>query len=125
MGLDVVEVFLRTEEVFGITIADEDAERALTVGGLYELVCKQLHVPTARPSGTGTSGPIGKARLYEPPLIPVRFITPPPAVLPTSEPPWTPEDVWATLVALVVDQLQVDESEVRYDASWANDLGAD
>lgn len=32
MGLDIIELILRTEEVFGITIPDEDAGQASTVG---------------------------------------------------------------------------------------------
>ncbi len=37
----------------------------------------------------------------------------------------TPEDIWIKLVVTICDQLQVDVSEVRYDAHFQNDLGAD
>ena len=108
MGLDVVELVMRTEEVFGIAIADEDAEHANSVGKLYEVVCTQLSLPPS------TTRPIGISQPR-----PLRPYPPPPAT------PWTREEVWATLVAIVVDQLQVKEGDVRYDAQWGRDLRAD
>ena len=114
MGLDVVEVVMRTEEVFGINVPNEDAEQATTVGRLYEIVCVRLGLPPTRPTRPGTP------RLTNAPSIPGRFITPP-----TATPSWTNEDIWATLVATVVDQLRVDASEVTYHAHWSDDLGAD
>lgn len=42
MGLDVVEIFMQAEETFDIEIDNADAERAYTVGDLYNLVLKEL-----------------------------------------------------------------------------------
>lgn len=51
MGLDLVELAIRTEESFGITIDDRDAEQITTVGGLYRYVLKQLEAkgPSSSP----------------------------------------------------------------------------
>lgn len=38
MGLAIVEIFMEIEEEFDVTIADEEASRAETVGQLCELV---------------------------------------------------------------------------------------
>jgi hypothetical protein len=78
MGLDVVEIVMRTEEVFGITIADADAEQASTVGKLFEFICAELKLPT----GTAAPDSPGLSRLNRP--------------LDTR--PWTGEEAWATLV---------------------------
>ena len=108
MGLDVVEIVMRTEEVFAITIPDEDAERANTVGKLYEIICARLSLPPSPTRPTGTAAP----RSLDPTLNP-------------SPIPWTHEEVWSTLVAIVLDQLQVDEGDIYYDARWNEDLRAD
>jgi acyl carrier protein len=44
MGLDSVELILRTEEDFSISILDEEAEKVRTVGDLYNLVLSKLDV---------------------------------------------------------------------------------
>jgi acyl carrier protein len=106
MGLDIVELVIRTEEVFGITIENYDAEKIRTVGDLYELVCKLLNVsPTPDPDKlTGVHHPPSKYG-------------------PLSQ--HTPENIWIKLVVTIHDQLQVDVSEIRYNATFQNDLGAD
>jgi acyl carrier protein len=43
MGLDTVEMVMETEETFGIKIADEEAERCITVGDF--LACVLSHLP--------------------------------------------------------------------------------
>lgn len=43
MGLEGVEIVMATEQEFGIEIADEEAEKVLTVGDLCALVIKKLH----------------------------------------------------------------------------------
>lgn len=42
MGLDVVELILRTEDEFSITISDEEAEASVTVGHLFKVVLSKL-----------------------------------------------------------------------------------
>ena len=113
MGLDVVEIVMRTEEVFGITIPDGEAEAAVTVGKLYEVACLHLNLPPdpTRPIGTGSARTLNAATSFVPRM--------------GRQKQWTREDVWATLVALVADQLGVREDEVSYDAHWGEDLRAD
>jgi acyl carrier protein len=106
MGLDIVELVIRTEEVFGITIENSDAEKIRTVGDLYQLVCKLLNVsPTPDP---------GK-------LIGIHH--PPSRYGPLSQ--HTAEDIWVKIVVTIQDQLQVDVTDIRYNAHFQNDLGAD
>ena len=103
MGLDVVEVVMRCEEIFGVTLPNADLSAAVTVGGLYDLICKHLElVPLAQPEPE--EGVARRANMQR---------------------PWTADEVWATLVWVVADQLQVDLAEVGYDARWQVDLGAD
>jgi acyl carrier protein len=42
MGMDIVELVLRVEEVFDISIDDREAEAIVTVGLLYEYVLRKL-----------------------------------------------------------------------------------
>ena len=42
MGLDSVELIVEVERSFGISFSDEEAQNAVTVGGLYDLVWKHL-----------------------------------------------------------------------------------
>jgi acyl carrier protein len=108
MGLDVVELVMRCEEVFAIELHDEDMERVQTVGDLYAAVCKELRfAPCVAPTLEA-----GKNRL-------------PQKVLNLEPDVWNAEDTWATLVAIFVDQLAVDEEEVVPSADIANDLRAD
>jgi acyl carrier protein len=37
----------------------------------------------------------------------------------------TAEDIWVKIVVTIQDQLQVDVSDIRYNAHFQNDLGAD
>jgi len=48
MGLDSVELILAVEEGFQIHIADEEAQEALTVGDLYDLVLSKLDCRDSR-----------------------------------------------------------------------------
>jgi acyl carrier protein len=108
MGLDIVELVMRCEEDFGITIADADAEQMHTVGDLYLLVCRQLGIEPAK----GPLTPVGLSR----PVF--GSLKPSPRIADGDE-------VWAAVVRIVVDQLQVEESDVRYDARFQEDLGCD
>ncbi len=42
MGLESVELLMRVEEQFGVTMAEEDAERFLVVGDLHFWLCQEL-----------------------------------------------------------------------------------
>jgi acyl carrier protein len=45
MGLDTVELVMKVEEAFGLTIPDQDAEKIQTVGDLYHYVQAELGGP--------------------------------------------------------------------------------
>lgn len=113
MGLDTVEIILRTEETFGVDLPDDECGRVQTVGDLYRLVLDKLklpYIPTKEienPENSATAGRDFSRRTL--------------SALTT----WTTEDVWVTLKALIEDQLQVDAEDVRESASFLNDLGCD
>ena len=44
MGLDVVDIILRTEELFIITVDDDEAATLRTVGNFYDLICGKLEL---------------------------------------------------------------------------------
>ncbi len=41
-SLDMVEIAMKSEEVFGVTMPDDEAEKVVTVEDLYEVVGKLL-----------------------------------------------------------------------------------
>ena len=47
MGLDAVELLMAVEEKFGVSITDEEATKAVTVGDLKQLVKTKLDVADA------------------------------------------------------------------------------
>lgn len=49
MGLDTVEIILRTEEVFGISLPDNDCAQVRTVGDLYRLVLDKVGLTYVSP----------------------------------------------------------------------------
>jgi hypothetical protein len=95
MGLDVVELILRCEELFAITLADDELTRIRTVGEFYTLNCRELNViPDTR------------------------------SKLPPPEPQvWTPSLVWAYVVAIVVDQQGLKPERIQPHAEIVRDLG--
>ena len=42
MGLEVLDIVIRTEDAFGVTIPDKDASELLTVGSLYDYVIARM-----------------------------------------------------------------------------------
>jgi acyl carrier protein len=101
MGLDVVELVMRTEEEFGITIDDSSASRIRTVGDLYHAICKLRDV-TPHPNPDRLAVSAGLAPSIQ-----------------------TGEGVWFRLVRMIVDQLQVNPGDVRFNSRFLEDLGAD
>ena len=111
MGLDTVEIVLRVEEVFSLDLPDDECGLVRTVGDLYLLVVSRLGL-------NGNIDPIdpddflvnGRRRIRS--QLPVLL-------------PWTHADVWATLVDLIQDQLQVDLEEITPHATFLDDLRCD
>ena len=101
MGLDAVEIVLRTEDFFIITIEDDEAGAVRTVGDFYNLICAKLSVPSLQSPITSATLPTitekEKSLLF---LYKNRPLPAPPEVL-----PWSPQTVWDSLVAILVDQL--------------------
>jgi acyl carrier protein len=111
MGLDIVEIFLRAEETFAIAIPDGEAGQAQTVGDLYRLILDKLALPyhpASEIESLNQDVPPGRDRSRTGPAT-----------------EWTTPDVWITLKALIVDQLQVDAGEITEAANFQKDLGAD
>ncbi len=122
MGLDTVEIVLRTEEVFGISLPDEECGKIFTVSDLYRGVVRKLDLPYV-PGSEIEIGKVGVARcrpafrrfLHKTVEFPIE-----PDLATT---PWTAPDVWRTLQAIIMDQLQLEASEVREQAAFQHDLG--
>ena len=114
MGLDTVELVMRTEEVFAIDLPDEDCERVRSVQDLYTLVLRKLGLPDQEPRVIEAAG-LGRSRLPGPSR---------PLGLGTNE-PWSSPDVWRTLKAIIEDQLQIDPEEITPEARFIEDLGSD
>jgi acyl carrier protein len=106
MGLDIVEVVMRCEESFDISLDTARLEQMRTVGDLFELICEQLSLPHG----------------LEPPAVvdgsTIHYTAAPAGA-------WSRDSVWLKLVRICTDQLQVKPDQVRYGASFVDDLGAD
>ena len=109
MGLDAVEIVMRCEEVYGIDLPYHQCAQVSTVGDLYGLLCSHLGLQAVDRPDAET----GESKLR------------PQAVLNLHTIEWTAEDVWATLVAIFVVQLQVQPDEVQWWARIQDDLGCD
>lgn len=121
MGLDAVEIVLRTEEFFVITIEDDEAASVHTVGEFYYLVCAKLNVPPLQSPITPATLP--KVTEKERKLLFLSMHTPVPA--PSEVLPWSPQSIWDCLVAVIVDKLCLDPDEVKFHARFVEDLGVD
>lgn len=108
MGLDLIEIVLRTEETFTVDLPDHECADIHTVGDLYRLVLQKLDLPY-QPATDVDSQVSGRDRSRT-------FL---------NVSPWTTPDVWTTLKALIQDQLQVPPEEVHEAAHFQHDLRAD
>jgi hypothetical protein len=121
MGLDAVEIVLRTEELFAITIEDNQAAAVRTVGDFYQLICSKLNaIPLASPI---TSAELPIITHKEKKFLFLSTHTPLPA--PPEVLPWSPQSIWDALVAIFVDQQGLKPEEILYHARIADDLGVD
>ena len=119
MGLDAVEIVLRTEELFAIAINDDEGPTVRTVGDFYKLICTKLAV-------IPFSSPVTSARLPKITHEEKGFLffsrqtslPAPPEVL-----PWSAQSVWDCMVAIFVDQQRLKPEEILYHAQISQDLG--
>jgi hypothetical protein len=109
MGLDFVELVLRTEEVFAIDLPDEQCQLIRTVGDLYKLILEKLEL-TYVPSALIDAQSLGTVR----PLNSTLRLS-----------PWTAPDVWLSLRELIHDELGVKPSRILESAAFLDDLGCD
>ena len=116
-----MEIVLRTEELFDITIEDGEAATVRTVGNFYDLVCGKLNlIPLLSPV---TSAPLPEITVKEKTFLFLYRHTPLPA--PPEVLPWSPQSVWDCVVAVMVDQQGLKPDKVRYEARFVEDLGID
>jgi len=109
MGLDSVELILRTEDVFSIDLPDEECDLIRTVGDLYKAVLQKLDLPYV-PGSEIEAESLGRIR----PLSRVLHLS-----------PWTAPDVWLTLKEVIHDQLGVERSRILESAAFVDDLRCD
>ena len=121
MGLDAVEIVLRAEDFFVITIEDEEAAAVRTVGDFYKLICTKLNVPPL-PSPVA-SDKLPTVTEKEKQILFFYKHTPLPA--PQEVLPWSPQSIWDCLVAVLVDQQGLEPEEILYPARFVEDLGVD
>ena len=121
MGLDIVEIVLRTEELFVINFGIDEVAVVRTVGDFYKLICSKLDVSPFESPVTSTTLPTVTEKKW---MLPFLFKhTPLPA--PPDVLPWSPQNVWDCLVAVLVDQQGLDPKEVLHEARFIEDLGVD
>jgi hypothetical protein len=121
MGLDAVEIILRAEELFVITIGDDEAAAVRTVGDFYNVICSKLNVTPLRSPIASTDLP--EITHKEKTFLFLSRHTPLPA--PPEVLPWSPQSVWDVLVAIFVDQQGLQQQDILYHARITQDLGVD
>ncbi len=96
MGLDSVEIVLRTEELFGIAISNDEAAAVRIIGEFYTLICAKLNLSPLQSPVTSAKLPKITQKdkkflfLYTHTSLPA-----PPEVL-----PWSAQSVWDCLVTV-------------------------
>jgi hypothetical protein len=121
MGLDAVEIILRTEELFAIEVSDDDAAKVRTVGDFYQLICAKLNLPPLPAPVTSKDLPVITRR--EKSLLFLSRHTPLPA--PPEVLPWSSQSAWDCMVAVIADQQMLKPEKIVYHARIAQDLGVD
>ena len=109
MGLDFLELILRTEETFAVDLADEECERIRTIGDLYVLVLQKLellYIPSTEIEAKSMRRIASFSRSLK--LC-----------------DWTTPDVWLTLKSVIHDQLGVKLSRITEAATFLDDLRCD
>ena len=109
MGLDAVEIVLRTEEVFSIELPDSECAQIRTVGDLYVAILNKLNLPYQAASSIEVAGS-GCDRSHK--------------QLPSIT-AWNSPDIWITLKSIIQYQLQIDLDDIRESAEFVRDLGCD
>jgi acyl carrier protein len=112
LGLDAVEIILRTEEVFAVDLPDSECSKVSTVGDLYRLVLEKLNLPYVSPNDI--ENPDRPAAGYNRSRL--QF---------ASLKPWDTPDAWVTLKAIIQDQLQVTDDDINESARFVQDLGCE
>ena len=121
MGLDAVEIVMRAEEFYSTTFTDHEAAHVRTVGDFYNLICSKLELaPLESPQTSATLPHVSEDEWRFLFLRKSAPLPPPSEVL-----PWTPQSVWDTLVAIIVDQQGLKAAKILPAARFVEDLGVD
>ena len=119
MRLDTVEIVLRTEELFLITIGDDETATIKTVGDFYKLICAKLGLCPFELPVTSIRLPLVTEKQKKLIFLYKHIrLSAPPEVL-----PWSPQSVWDSLVAVLIDQQGLDKEQIAYHAHFVDDLG--
>ena len=93
MGLDSVELILEAEEAFGISLADDEMVKTLTVGQFYEAIMRELPSPEKK------------------------------FCLSAEVADHDRNEVWESVRILVADQLGVELEKITKESRFVADLG--
>jgi len=92
-----------------------------TVGDFYKLICGKLEVSPLQSPITSDTLPVVSEKEWSFLFLQKRAPLPAaPEVL-----PWSPQSVWDSLVAIVVDQLSLKPTDVEYHTRFVEDLRVD
>ena len=105
MGLDVVEIVVRTEEVFSIDLPDDECAQVSTVGDLYRLVLRMLSLPYLPSSEIEVDSANGRSGRDRSKIRSLGLAL------------WTPPDAWQTVKGIIEHQLQIERDEIRESAN--------
>ena len=121
MGLDAVEIVLRTEDLFAITLTDDEAAQVRTVADFYALICSKLNLTPLPSPKTSAQLPV---ITHKEKFLSI-FTKPTPLPAPPEVLPWSPQSIWDTLVSVFVDLQGLKPAQIVPQARIAQDLGVD